>query len=629
MSTVSVEIKGKEDVSTAAKKAATGLRDVGSSASSLASSFAPVAIAGAAVIGAIREIAQTVDECVVAFAENERASLAFNAAISQSGSITTAAASALTQFANEIAAMTGETGASVQSMETLLITSGRTEAEVRKLIEAAVDMSAATGKDLRSSVEQLNKTFGGTAGELGEIIPEMKSLTKEQLLAGEAVDLIAGKYDGLGEALANSVDVGLKNYKNAVTDLKAELGGLISQGLSPLRAWLTDIIRQWGEAAGAARNYTSAMAKAKGGAGIDSFTEQELVALNKARLAFIEQRKGVLLQLREGSDDFKTVTKQIDDAVADQQKIATALLDFSRSRAYAGYLPGEAPALPSAAPGGSSGGSAAPAAVVDAVVLGIETAFQGWNFEGTVAASAGIGEMPWAPAEDRSSGGSMLFGGGLAGLDDVLGPLIDSFGSMFGSMSMLQSLLDPIGTILSGVMDILGPLIETLLTPLVGIFRILGQTLGRIVAPLFEMLGPIIKGIAEVFVWLYNKVLRPIGNGIITLFNVVANMVLGIWNGIVAAINAALGWAGVNLSYASYRALDQGHLSEISVGDLSAAGSASSSSTTGANASYTQARDITVNVSVTTSALVGDDGIREFSLMIWREIKSAGVLGAA
>ena len=141
MSTVSVEIKGKEDVSTAAKKAATGIREVGSSATSLASSFAPVAVAGAAVIGAIREIAQTVDECVVAFAENERASLAFNAALGQSSSISVAAAGALTAFANEVAAMTGETGASVQSMETLLITSGRTETEVRKLISAAVDMS--------------------------------------------------------------------------------------------------------------------------------------------------------------------------------------------------------------------------------------------------------------------------------------------------------------------------------------------------------------------------------------------------------------------------------------------------------------------------------------------------------
>jgi len=629
MSTVSVEIKGKEDVSTAAKKAATGLRDVGSSASSLASSFAPVAIAGAAVIGAIREIAQTVDECVVAFAENERASLAFNAAISQSGSITTAAASALTQFANEIAAMTGETGASVQSMETLLITSGRTEAEVRKLIEAAVDMSAATGKDLRSSVEQLNKTFGGTAGELGEIIPEMKSLTKEQLLAGEAVDLIAGKYDGLGEALANSVDVGLKNYKNAVSDLKAELGGLISQGLSPLRAWLTDIIRQWGEAAGAARNYTSAMIKAKGGASLDSFTEQELVALNKARLEFIEQRKGVLLQLKEGSVDFKTVTKQIEDAVADQQRIATELRNMASTRHYAGYLPAEAPAIPSASGSSSSSSRGSGDDGVDvladrlALKLGLYTGASD-RVRGQSGGSLVDDDLPLSRGGD-----SMLFGGGLAGLDDVFGPLIGLLGDFAGSMSMLQSLLDPIGTILSGVMDILGPLIETLLTPLVGIFRILGQTLGRIIAPLFEMLGPIIKGIAEVFVWLYNKVLRPIGNGIITLFNVVANMVLGIWNGIVAAINAALGWAGVNLSYASYRALDQGHLSEISVGDLSAAGSASSSSTTGANASYSQARDITVNVSVSTSALVGDDGIRQFSLMIWREIKSAGVLGAA
>ena len=51
--------------------------------------------------------------------------------------------------------------------------------------------------------------------------------------------------------------------------------------------------------------------------------------------------------------------------------------------------------------------------------------------------------------------------------------------------------------------------------------------------------------------------------------------------------------------------------------------------TTGASASYTTPRDIVVNVDVTTAALVGEDGIRQFALIIGRELKSAGVLGVA
>jgi len=698
MSTVTVDIKGKEDVSTHAKKAGNSLHDLVQEQNNMVKAFSTAAIAGTAVIGAIRQIAQTVDECVISFAENERAAIAFNAAIAQSGTISAGAGNALAQFAEQIATMTGETGESVQSMETLLITSGRTEGEVRKLISAAVDMSAATGKDLRTSVEELNKTFSGTEGRMGQLIPELKDLTDEELKNGAAIDIIAAKYDGLGDALASSTDVSIKNYKNAMADLKAELGGVISIGLTPMREWLTDLVRQWGEATSAARSYAAVQQAiaAKDTGALILFSDADLkAALGKqqkiAQDMYAATVSGKSYDMGGGVDvkgpmlitAYNAQLKALQDI-----KLELSRRDSEQKIVVPAPL-GGSPAT------GSSGG------IAGDVALGVQTAFQGWNWESTIfpqvdqsavdfydSANSNAGAYAgWESASERevvlsdeaitsmnqnmldsmhpdsSSEGFSLFGGGqaavvleslgemfqgttgaafsaagasaTAGGDPLqnlmagLGPVISAFTGLLGSLGMFQALMDPIGTILAGVMDILGPIIDTLLTPLVGILRIVGQTIGKVLAPLLEMLGPIIGYIAEAFVWFYNKVMKPIGNGLIAVFNIVYNGMMAVINGIIWAINLLLP-KNKEIGYASYRELTAGALTDIDVGQVSTAGTASSSTTTtGTNASYSQARDVTVNVSVTTSALVGDDGIRQFALMIWREIQSAGVLGAA
>jgi hypothetical protein len=107
-----------------------------------------------------------------------------------------------------------------------------------------------------------------------------------------------------------------------------------------------------------------------------------------------------------------------------------------------------------------------------------------------------------------------------------------------------------------------------------------------------------------------------------------------IYNGFAAFVNGIL-WLidqipFVNVGRVAYRDLDAGHLDEITLEDVSKAGQTSAGTgTSGSSASYAVARDITVNVSITTSALVGGDGIQQFALIIGRELRSAGVLGVA
>lgn len=184
-----------------------------------------------------------------------------------------------------------------------------------------------------------------------------------------------------------------------------------------------------------------------------------------------------------------------------------------------------------------------------------------------------------------------------------------SLGNALGSLESLQKILNPMTTIVEGMMEILEPILNQILTPIVGVLKIVGQTLGKILAPIFEMLASVVEKVADGFVWLYNKAIRPIANGLIEVFNALSNSLIAIVNGVISAINWALGWAGVNIGKINYRDHDAGKISEISFDSLQQAsglsgssGVASSSSATAYNISVYQ----TINGNV-----IGDGGMEQ------------------
>lgn len=104
-----------------------------------------------------------------------------------------------------------------------LAAAGRTQSEIQKIISASVDIAASGTMSLESAMRNLNKTFGGLSGELGETIPEIKSLTEEQLKSGAAVDLMASRYKGMAEEITKAAGGG-QQLKNLQGDFKEALG---------------------------------------------------------------------------------------------------------------------------------------------------------------------------------------------------------------------------------------------------------------------------------------------------------------------------------------------------------------------------------------------------------------------
>jgi len=105
---------------------------------------------------------------------------------------------------------------------------GATNEQAEDIIQASIDLAAAFKIDLQSATRNVSKTLGGFAGELGETIPELKNLTKEQLQAGAGVELLAERYNKAGERDIKTFSAATEQLSNAFSDLLEKFGSTIT-----------------------------------------------------------------------------------------------------------------------------------------------------------------------------------------------------------------------------------------------------------------------------------------------------------------------------------------------------------------------------------------------------------------
>lgn len=122
-----------------------------------------------------------------------------------------------------------------------LAASGRTQQEIMDIMAAATDIAASGAMSLESAVRNLNKTYGGLSGELGEAIPQVKALTAEQLKNGDAVKVIAKQYKGMAEQTAKATG-SAEQLSNAWGNFKENVGKGIESALAPVRRLFTNLL---------------------------------------------------------------------------------------------------------------------------------------------------------------------------------------------------------------------------------------------------------------------------------------------------------------------------------------------------------------------------------------------------
>ena len=131
------------------------------------------------------------------------------------------------------------------AQQAYLASLGLTELQINKVIAASMDLASGTGQTLEFGVKNLAKTFGGLTGELGESIPALKNLTKQQLMAGEAVDIVSKQFKGQAEAASKAGAGPLKQLTNRFGDLVEKIGELLLPLLNQLISVVDTMITAW------------------------------------------------------------------------------------------------------------------------------------------------------------------------------------------------------------------------------------------------------------------------------------------------------------------------------------------------------------------------------------------------
>jgi hypothetical protein len=130
----------------------------------------------------------------------------------------------LTKRASELQKVTVIGDEAIIQQQAFLAAQGRSEEEINKTIDAAVQLSDVMGVSLDTAVRQLDTTLEGNVGLLGKLDAGFKTLTVEQLKNGGAIDLMNEKYKGFAEKTAATGTGRLQQLQNAFGDLQEEIG---------------------------------------------------------------------------------------------------------------------------------------------------------------------------------------------------------------------------------------------------------------------------------------------------------------------------------------------------------------------------------------------------------------------
>lgn len=225
------DTKGLNALKTAFNETGGAVAGFTSKLGSVASSGGGAAAAITAAVMAAKKYIETLKEANEAYKVQEKAEKALSKAAENNPYLNDEGVERLKDFAGEIQKVSNYGDEATIDIMAQLAATGRSEAEIMKIMAAAADYAAAKHISLESAVQNLNKSYGGLAGELGELFPEVKALTAEQLKNGEAVDIIAQKYKGLAQEAADSGT----QAKNAFGDFMESVGKManpIFEGLN-------------------------------------------------------------------------------------------------------------------------------------------------------------------------------------------------------------------------------------------------------------------------------------------------------------------------------------------------------------------------------------------------------------
>lgn len=107
-------------------------------------------------------------------------------------------------YADKLRESTGVKDDVLVQMEAYLAKQGRTEAQIKKTMLAAINFSRVTEQDEMTTLKQLDGTFSGITGRMAKYEATIATTTLAERAHGKVIDIIAEKYAGVAEEMATT-----------------------------------------------------------------------------------------------------------------------------------------------------------------------------------------------------------------------------------------------------------------------------------------------------------------------------------------------------------------------------------------------------------------------------------------
>ena len=240
------------------KQSLGGLSRLNGAITNAAKSFGAVGVAAGAAVAAVKKVNAVIKETTDLYKVQATAEKQLEVAAKNNPYLNDTSVIQLKAYASELQAVSTVGDEQLLPMMAQLAAAGRTQAEIQDIMSAALDVSASGMMSLDSAVTALNKTYSGTAGQLGNQITAIKTLTKEELQSGKAVEIIANQFKGMAKETAELTGTS-EQLKNAIGDYKELLGETFEGAFAPMRKWFTEVIKKHTDAKKAAREHKKAV----------------------------------------------------------------------------------------------------------------------------------------------------------------------------------------------------------------------------------------------------------------------------------------------------------------------------------------------------------------------------------
>lgn len=240
------------------KQSLSGLSRLNGSITNVAKSFGAVGAAVGVAVAAVKKVNAAIKETTELYKVQATAEKQLEVAAKNNPYLNDTSVIQLKAYASELQAVSTIGDEQLLPMMAQLAAAGRNQAEIQDIMSAALDVSASGMMSLDAAVTALNKTYSGTAGQLGNQITAIKNLTKEELQSGKAVEIIAQQFKGMAKETAELTGTS-EQLKNAIGDYKELLGETFEGAFAPMRKWFTEVIKKHTDAKKAAREHKKAV----------------------------------------------------------------------------------------------------------------------------------------------------------------------------------------------------------------------------------------------------------------------------------------------------------------------------------------------------------------------------------